>query len=125
MKHSKAIIICSVLEILFGIASFLTIFFLMKQVGPETEATLGGFKNLFLAYIENGFAIFAGIVGIILAKKKSLFLIIVGVILVLLQAMSFFNSTATDTATIIANIVTTIVPLAYLDYAFMNYRSQA
>ena len=124
-KGSKHLRIAGFLEILLGAGSIAAILFLLGADGSSVELTDGAAKTAFwdliLLYGFNGFKILAGLLGICLANRKSLFTVILGVLLFLVQLVAFVQ-VKDDMTQIIINLVLLIIPYYYLHTAIRNYK---
>ena len=68
-------------------------------------------------YVLNGFKILAGLLGLLLAGKKSLLTVIMGVILFVAQLWNFFQA-GNGAIEIVINIVLLVIPYYYLHNAY-------
>ena len=87
--------------------------------GIEPEKALG---ILVATYCGYGFQVLAGIFGLLLANKKSLFTVILGVLLFIPQLITFLH-VKNDITLIIVNAVILIIPYLYLSSAVKNYKA--
>lgn len=120
-KHLR---IASVIQIIAGIIGLVSTYFLIGAgdvtlTGIEPNRALG---ILVLTYAGYAFQIFAGIFGLILANKKSIFTIILGVLL-FVPCLVFFLHLDGSIWLIIANIITLAIPYYYLHNAYKNYKA--
>lgn len=117
--------IASIIQILLGVLSILAIQLLLKY-GDVSAANMEGkeaLKVLMIAYGGVAFQILAGIIGLILANKKSIITIILGVLLFIPQALNF-NYLSGDIVYMIINAILLLIPYYYLYSAFMNYKQK-
>jgi len=77
---------------------------------------------LVLTYALEAFKVFAGIVGLIRANKKSLFTVILGILL-FVPNLVFFLHLENSLLPIILNIVTLLIPYYYLHNAYKNFKA--
>lgn len=121
-KHLR---IASVMQILLGAASLAATYFM---IGAAGEAQLAGISAeavlgvLVLTYASQAFQILAGICGLALAKKKSLFTVILGVLLFVPQLVVFIH-VQHNIALILVNAVMLLIPYYYLHSAWKNYKA--
>ncbi len=123
---SKHLRIASILVILLGVISILA---LRGILGSDTafsglseaegKSALFGLTAL---YVLNGFKILAGLLGLLLAGKKSLLTVILGVILFVAQLWNFFQA-GSEMVEIIINIVLLVIPYYYLHNAYKLFKS--
>lgn len=128
LKGSKYLKVTGFLEILVGIASLAMIFWILKENPTEYNVFGSNVKDtlwvLVLIYAMAGFKILAGILGMIFSnnEKASLFLEIVGMILILIGISSIGQYDFTI-RNVIVNIVVLILPAYYLYGAMLNNKS--
>ena len=120
-KHLR---IASAIQIIVGIMGLILTYFLIGAgditvTGIEPNKALGILVLTYAGYI---FQIFAGIVGLILANKKSIFTIILGVLL-FVPCLVFFLHLDGSMGMIIMNIITLAIPYYYLHNAYKNYKA--
>lgn len=120
-KHLR---IASVIQIIVGIIGLISTYLLIGSgdvtvTGIEPNKALG---VLVLTYAGYAFQIFAGLMGLILANKKSIFTIILGVFL-FVPCLVFFLHLDGNVGMIIINIVTLVIPYYYLHNAYKNYKA--
>lgn len=125
MNNSKNMRNASILQILAGVLSIVMVQVLLgSNVSiPVTEqAAQQGLMSVVLVYAADAFKIFAGIVGLAKANKKSLFTVILGVLLFVAQLWTFYQS-GTEMLVMIINIVLLAIPYYYLHSAYKNYKA--
>lgn len=120
-KHLR---IASIIQVIVGIAGIISTYFLIGAgdvavIGIEPNKALGVLALTYAGYI---FQIFAGIVGLVLANKKSIFTIILGVLL-FVPCLVFFLHLDGTIWMIIMNIITLAIPYYYLHNAYKNYKA--
>ena len=120
---SKHLRIASIIQIVLGVISIMAARFLIgagniEDTGIEAEQALGILVLTYGGYI---FQIFAGIFGLLLANKKSLFTVILGVLLYVPQLVTFLHLKG-NIALIILNIVLLAIPYYYLHNAYKNFK---
>ena len=101
-----------------GAACPLTVEAAGDLTGTSFEGALGGLIGL---YALNGFKILAGVIGLILANKKSKLTVALGFLLFLAQLIDFTHVSG-SIATIILNIILLIIPYLYFRSALKNYK---
>lgn len=121
---TKNLRIASIIQIIIGAASIAATYFLIgagdvSATGIEPEKALG---ILVATYCGYGFQVLAGIFGLLLANKKSLFTVILGVLLFIPQLITFLH-VKNDITLIIVNAVILIIPYLYLSSAVKNYKA--
>lgn len=89
-KHLR---IASAIQIILGLGGILLTYFLIGQgdisnSGISAEHAL---LTLILTYCGHAFQILAGLFGLLLSKKKSLFTVILGVLLFIPQLITFIH----------------------------------
>lgn len=117
--------IASIIQIVLGILSIVAIRLLLKY-GDVSSAKMEGteaLKVLIITYGGVAFQILAGIIGLILANKKSIITVILGVLLFIPQALNF-NHLSGDMVYMIINAILLLIPLYYLYSAHMNYKQK-
>ena len=117
--------IAGIIYIIFGAVSLLSTWLIMKN-GDASAAGLDtdtAFMYLIGAYISGGFQLFAGLMGILLSKKRSLFTVILGVLLYIPALWTFFQSGGAIKE-IIKGIIQLLIPYLYLHNAYVNYRER-
>ncbi len=119
-KHLR---IAGVIQIILGIVGILFIRFLLQNgdasaVGVTGQTAIG---LLVLSYAAYAFQIFAGIMGILKANKKSLFTVILGVLLFVPQLITFLHVNG-DILLILVNAVLLAIPYYYLHNAYKNFK---
>lgn len=121
----KQLRIASIIIILLGAASIVAIRALLGAdvdtgdlTGTSFEGALGGLIGL---YALNGFKILAGVIGLILANKKSKLSVALGFLLFLAQLIDFTHVSG-SIATIVLNIILLIIPYLYFRSALKNYK---
>ena len=121
---TKNLRIASVLEIIMGAASL----FLTHYLVGHGDVTVAGISAptalglLVAAYGLAGFQILSGIFGLMMANKKSLLTVVLGVVLFIPQLAHFFNVKG-SIGMIIANIVILVIPYLYLNSAYKNFKA--
>ena len=122
-KGTKHLRIASVIQIILGIGTIAIAYFLLDK-GDVLATGISGeqaFKELMLTYAASAFQIVAGLFGLILANKKSLFTVILGLLLFIPQLILFIH-TDDSIPLIIVNIVFLIFPYYYLHNACKNFK---
>ena len=120
-KHLR---IASVIQILLGAGSLIATYFMMgtdaaAEIGVEPEKAL---MILVLTYGGYVFQILAGLFGLLLAKRKSVFTVILGVALFIPQLINFLH-VKNDIVLIVINAVLLAIPYYYLHSAYKNLKS--
>lgn len=126
MNNSVHLRIASALQIVLGILSIVLAQFLLGSADASmmqgaTEASLG---ILVLYYASNAFKILAGILGLLLAGRKSLVTVILGGLLFLAQLVPFLQ-TQGNIPLILLHAVLLAIPYYYLHNAYKLYRGAA
>ena len=119
-KHLR---IASVIQILLGAGSAVATYFLIGA-GDVTVAGLDPEKALGILVLTHGgqaFQVLAGLLGLLLSKKKSLLTVILGVLLFVPQLIAFLH-VKNDIALILVNAVLLAVPYYYLHNAYKNFK---
>jgi len=119
-KHLR---IASVIQIIMGIISLIAVYF-MIGAGDVTVSGAAPEKVLLVlvfTYCGYVFQVLAGIIGLLLANKKSLLTVILGVLLFIPSLISFIH-VQQDIKLIIVNAVLLAIPYYYLHNAFKNYK---
>lgn len=120
-KHLR---IASVLQIVLGVSSILLTYFLAGEA-DETTILVSGEEALWAlvtAYAGGGFQVLAGLIGLALAKKKSILTVILGVILFISQLLYFMHLDG-NIGLIIFNIILLVIPYYYLHNAWKNFKA--
>ena len=120
-KHLR---IASAIQIILGLCGILLTYFLIGQgdisnSGISAEHAL---LTLILTYCGHAFQILAGLFGLLLSKKKSLFTVILGVLLFIPQLITFIH-VKNDIALIIINVILLAIPYYYLHNAYKNLKA--
>ena len=120
---TKYLRVASVIQIILGAASILLTHYLVGNgdvsiAGISAPEALGA---LILAYGMAVFQILAGLIGLMMADKKSLFTVFLGILLFLPQLVHFFNIKG-NIGMILVNVVALAIPYLYLHNAWKNYR---
>ena len=115
--------IASVIQIIVGIIGLLLTHFLIGAgditvTGIEPNRALGILVLTYAGYI---FQIFAGVVGLRLANKKSIITVILGILLFVPCLVFFLH--LDGIGMIVMNIVTLVIPYYYLHNACKNYKA--
>ena len=121
-KGTKHLRIASIIQIIIGIIGILITYYLIGEATIDIDAkkALG---ILILTYASYAFQIIAGLFGLILAKKKSLFTVLLGLLLFTSQLIQFIHAD-NNILYIIINIVMLIFPYYYLHNAYLNFKKQ-
>lgn len=121
-KGTKHLRIASIIQIIIGIIGILITYYLIGEATIDIDAkkALG---ILILTYASYAFQIIAGLFGLILAKKNSLFTVLLGLLLFTSQLIQFIH-TNNNILYIIINIVMLIFPYYYLHNAYLNFKKQ-
>ena len=120
-KHLR---IASVLQIVLGVSSILLTYFLTGEA-DETTILVSGEEALWAlvtAYAGGGFQVLAGLIGLVLAKKKSILTVILGVILFIPQLLYFMHLDG-NIGLIVFNIILLVIPYYYLHNAWKNFKA--
>ena len=123
MTNQKKMRTVSLLEIIMGVTSVLLTYFLLSK-GDAGTAGLSGEKAmdaLIMAYGMAAFQIFAGIVGMIRAGKKSRFTVLLGILLFIPALAHFFNAQG-RIAVIVLNAVFLAIPYLYMHTAYRSLK---
>lgn len=126
MSGTKHLRIASLIIIILGLASIILTYFLAGEV-DSTNLTVSGeeaLKQIIISYCLGAFQVFAGLFGLILSKKKSLFTVILGLLLFLPALINFINLDDNITL-IVVNIITLIIPYYYLHNAYKNFKDSS
>ena len=120
---TKYLRVASIIQIILGAASILLTHYLVGNgdvsiAGISAPEALGA---LILAYGMAAFQILAGIIGLMMADKKSLFTVFLGILLFLPQLAHFFNIKG-NIGMILVNIVALAIPYLYLHNAWKNFK---
>lgn len=117
--------IASVIQIVLGVAGVFLDYFLLRY-GDASVAEVEGNTAIGLmiaSYAGYGFQMFAGLMGLLFSKKKSLFAVILGILLYVPQLIAFFNI-GNNIPLIIANVVLLVIPYYYLHNAYKNFKEE-
>ena len=122
-KGTKGLRIASIIQILLGTASVVATYFL---IGEATAANVNmdgeqALLALVITYAAAFFQILAGVIGLLLAKKKALLTLILGALLFLPQLIHFIN-VKDNIVLIIINAVLLAIPYYYLYSAYKNFK---
>lgn len=120
-KHLR---IASVIQIILGVGSLLAVNFMMGTdaatgIGIDPEKALGLLVLTYCGYI---FQILAGIFGLLLSKKKSVFTVVLGVALFIPQLINFLH-VQQNIALILINAAFLLIPYYYLHSAYKNLKN--
>ena len=120
-KHLR---IASVLQIVLGVSSILLTYFLAGEADETTILVSGeeGLWALVTAYAGGGFQVLAWLIGLALAKKKSILTVILGVILFIPQLLYFMHLDG-NIGLIVFNIILLVIPYYYLHNAWKNFKA--
>lgn len=119
-KHLR---IASVLQIVLGIAYIIFMQFLVKNGDfSNTDGEKALFKVM-LSYGGAAFQIVAGLLGLLLANKKSIITVILGILLFIPQLVAFIN-VKDNIVLIIINAVLLAIPYYYLHNAWKNFKKE-
>lgn len=121
---TKNLRVASVLELVMGAASLFLTHYLVGN-GDVSVAGISAPTALGLLIAAYGLAVFqilAGIFGLMMADKKSMLTVILGVILFIPQLAHFLNIKG-SIGMIIANIVLLVIPYLYLNSACKNFEA--
>ena len=119
-KHLR---IASVIQILLGAGSLIAAYVLMGTEA-SAEINIDPKKALLILIATYGgylFQILAGIFGLLLANKKSVFTVILGIALFLPQLFNFFH-VQNEIPLILLNVVFLAIPYYYLHNAYKNLK---
>ena len=122
-KGTKMLRIASLLQIIFGVAYF----FLARLLLGKGEIDLGNLRGeealmtLLIAYGGCAFQLLAGLIGLVLANKKSLVTVLLGILL-FIPVLARFLTTEGDIITILITAVTLVFPYLYLHGAWKNLK---
>ena len=120
---TKRLRISSTIQILLGTASIFITYFLIGEA-TASDINIDSEQALFVLFTAYGaafFQILAGLLGLLLAKKKSLLTLILGALLFLPQLIHFINLKG-NIPLIIINAVLLIIPYYYLHSAYKNFK---
>lgn len=120
---TKGLRIASVIQILLGVASIFITYYLIGEA-TASDINMEGEQALFILLTTYGaafFQILAGLLGLLLAKKKSLLTLILGVLLFLPQLIHFIKIQDNITL-IIINAILLVIPYYYLHSAYKNFK---
>ena len=129
MRNStKHLRIASVIQIILGAGSLIAAYFMIGtdeaaiaaeglEISPEKALTI-----LVLTYGGYVFQILAGLFGLLLAKKRSLFTVILGIALFIPQLINFLH-VKNDIVLIVINVVFLAIPYYYMHNAYKNLKS--
>ena len=120
-KHLR---IASVLQIVLGVSSILLTYFLAGEA-DETTILVSGEEALWAlvtAYAGGWFQVLVGLIGLALAKKKSILTVILGVILFTPQLLYFMHLDG-NIGLIVFNIILLVIPYYYLHNAWKNFKA--
>lgn len=120
---AKKMRIASILQIILGVSSALFTYFLISK-GDVTAANVSSEKALGILALSYGFAgfqVFAGIVGLIRAGKKSLFSFILGILLFVPALWNFFNFQG-QILLIAVNAISLVFPYFYMHTAYKTFK---
>lgn len=122
-KGSKHLRIAGFLEMVIGVVSIVLIRMLLTEGGDAVsdEAAKDALFGIVGLYVADGFKILAGLLGILLANKKSLLTVICGVVLFFAHLITFLQG-GLDTTQIIIYALLMVIPYYYLHNAVRNYR---
>lgn len=125
MRGTKFLKTASILEIVIGLASLLMSWFIVGN-GDFSNFLKEGFASqiflsILLVYGIHIFEILAGIIGLVKSSKKSVFVLILGIILFGINLVEFFTFD-NDMIAIIIHAVSLVVPYFYLHGAYMNLK---
>lgn len=120
---TKNLRMASVLEIIMGAASLFLTHYLVGHgdaavVGISAPTALG---LLVAAYGLAVFQILSGILGLMMADKKSLLSVVFGGVLFIPQFFHFFNMRG-SIGMILVNIIVLVIPYLYLSSAYKNFK---
>ena len=122
-KGTKMLRIASLLQIIFGVAYF----FLARLLLGKGEIDLGNLSGeealmtLLIAYGGCAFQLLAGLIGLVLANKKSFVTVLLGILL-FIPVLANFLTTEGDIITILITAVTLVFPYLYLHGAWKNFK---
>ena len=120
---TKNLRIASIIEIILGAASILLTHYLVgagdAAVAGISAPTALGF--LMLAYGMAAFQVFAGLIGLMMADKKSAVTVVLGILLFLPQLAHFFNIKG-NIGVILLNVIALAIPYYYLHSAYKNFK---
>ena len=125
MRGIKFLKTASILEIVIGLASLLMAWFIVGK-GDFSDLLKEGFASqiflsILLVYGIHIFEILAGVIGLTKSSKKSVFVLILGIILFGINLVEFFTFD-NDMIAIIIHAVSLVVPYFYLHGAYMNLK---
>ena len=120
-KHLR---IASIIQIIFGMISIVSTYFFIGEA-DITEINISAEHALILliaTYCGAAFQILAGIIGLLLANKKSVLTVLCGILLFIPQLITFLHLQG-NVGMIIANIILLIIPYYYLHNAYKNFKN--
>ncbi len=118
-KHLR---IASAIQLLYGVGVTIATSLLVgaaEEIPGDPENAL---LLLILTYAGYGLHILAGIVGLLLAGKKSVLTVIFGIALFIPQLFYFFH-VANDVPLILLNVAFLALPYYYLHNAYKNFKA--
>ncbi len=120
----RILVVMSILEILIGVGFIVFMAYLFDQ-GPVTLFTYQIESDIatYAIYGLGIFRILAGIIGLMFCNKKSLFTVILGILLVAAHCVNFGHGNILGAYGIFATILILFVPIFYLFGAILNYGS--
>lgn len=127
LRGSKHLRIAGVLELIIGVVMLLLTWLLAGEgdfsIALNADLASDAFMSLLVLYGFHVLEIFAGIVGIVRANKRSYLALILGLVLFVVNLWEFFTYDQ-NVMQIIIHALTLVVPYYYLHNVFRNLRSK-
>lgn len=123
-KNAKYLRIASVLLIIMGVLSVALVLGILNAPEYLTEVKANGetvLKDVALNYAIVALYVVAGIVGLVLANKRSVVTVAFGVAVVLVQLWVCHNTTSTGIASYVANVIFLLPGVLYFSAALRSY----
>lgn len=121
---SKHLRIASVIQILLGVISIISTYFLIGEADIEATGISAEHALIILiaTYCGAAFQVLAGIIGLLLSNKKSILTVLCGILLFIPQLITFLH-VQDNIVMIIINIVFLAIPYFYLHNAYKNFKA--
>lgn len=121
---SKHLRIASVIQILLGVISIISTYFLIGEADIEATGISAehALTILIATYCGAAFQVLAGIIGLLLSNKKSILTVLCGILLFIPQLITFLH-VQDNIVMIIINIVFLAIPYYYLHNAYKNFKA--
>ncbi len=125
MKGSKYLLVASIAELIIGAASLFMVWSLVGSGDFKAVVNEGlagsALLSIVVTYGYHIFEIFAGLIGLIRHNHRSIFTLIIAVILFLINLSEFYTAPGTMIDYVI-HVLTLIFPGLYLTGAYMNMK---